>query len=722
MRFMTAPKIFDKIGKIASLGQKSRAAFVAAAMICPLWMSTGCATSAPSFGEYDAYVISPLDGKDRGDVKWADYLLRHLSKRAQEQGLVRSDEDVVKNSIPVSVDINGTLETDYAVVRNDNGLVLQAKTPAVMTWLLYQFIARAAAEDARVKGADLPPAYVDFSKSNEGKWAFEYRGLYTPSNNDADLLGVLGTNNVDFDWGLWGHNLHKVFAGDDIPQNAFALVDGARNEEQYCFSSPELYDAVEAYIIDQFGDKNVTEAARISIMPNDNALVCQCDECREAGNTPTSATPAVTRFIESLAKRFPMHQFFTSSYTSTAEPPTHSLPKNVCAIVSSLNVPLVAGTKSPGQLKKFDETIAKWKHAVSRIYVWDYMRNFDDYFTPYPCLHILQDRLRHFRDLGVSGVFFNGSGYDYASFDDVQTYVLSALMIDPDIDVDAAIEAYIRNNYPQTADLLLAYYTEAEKMAYASRGLQPYSGIGESAALYIDRPALDNFVTALDKKVKTIDGAERTNVNRLLTALAFTRLELMRYDGAFDANAIDNNLEVLGGYKAFEDMKSYREAFGSVAQYVEEWDAVKPWRAKPGNVLAGVKLTTTTPLEETNAPAVLTDARRGFPTDYHTGWVVAGDDLILAVPAGHVPDEGVLYASFFCAPKWRIQLPEEVQVWQGGRKIAGTTVSGSTEPFTRTDFSMAVSGIATDQPLEIRIIKAAGKRTTLAVDEIEWSE
>ena len=34
--------------------------------------------------------------------------------------------------------------------------------------------------------------------------------------------------------------------------------------------------------------------------------------------------------------------------------------------------------------RKFAALVSRWHKVVGRVYVWDYMRNFDDYFTPYP--------------------------------------------------------------------------------------------------------------------------------------------------------------------------------------------------------------------------------------------------------------------------------------------------------------------------------------------------
>lgn len=85
------------------------------------------------------------------------------------------------------------------------------------------------------------------------------------------------------------------------------------------------------------------------------------------------------------------------------------MPSNVGVLVSAVNVPMRSQLGTRPQAKQFAGLVKKWSRVVSRVYVWNYMRNYDDYFTPYPCLKLLQERLRMFRSLGVKGVFYNGS-------------------------------------------------------------------------------------------------------------------------------------------------------------------------------------------------------------------------------------------------------------------------------------------------------------------------
>ena len=700
--------------------QKSPISSLSAVFVMPLLMMASCGQAAvPPFTQYSEYAVCAANADDAADVKWATYLKSHFQKRATDKDCVIAAKAADGSQLQVNVDLDPKMSTDYAVERDEQHLTLRARTTEAMLWLQYQFMAAASEQDRRFTTDDLPASVLSCTRDTAGSFAFEYRGIYSPSNTNADLMPILSTHNVDFDWGLWGHNLRKVFT-DGIPQEAYAMVGAKRDESQFCFSSEQLYKAYEAYVIDQYGDGNNDEIVRFAVMPNDNSTVCQCPACRAAGNTATSATPAVTKMVERLARRFPKHQFFTSSYTTTATPPTHRLPDNVGVLVSTLALPLQ--TKMDGstaEQRKFEATMKSWKSASKHIYVWDYMRNFDDYITPYPCLEHIKARLQYFKKMGVDGVFYNGSGYDYASFDDVQTYVIAQLMFNPDADITQLVRHYYGKAYPVTAPIYADYYLSLEDKAQKAT-LNPYSGIGEAASSYLDAVALDAFWHKLDGgKGKAVD-TERRNINEMLTALAFTRLELLRLKPTAPSAATKGELlSLLSAHTAFKDLANYRESFGEVDKYINEWRTLSPWLANNGNKLRGATLTSTTKLDPEYADlSVLTDGKAGFASDYHTGWLLnSSAQLSLTVPQGKLSGNATLQLTFLQASQWHIFAPASVEVWQGG-KLIGKTMPVAKEG--RNEVKVAVSGLSGSAPVEIRINKAQRSgRATIAVDEIE---
>ena len=388
---------------------------------------------------------------------------------------------------------------------------------------------------------------------------FEYRALCTPTNNNPDEFGITGVNNVDYDWGLWGHNLWKV-VGKDAPDAVYAMTDGKRDKKQFCFSSPELYKIVDEWIIDQYGDKG----GRFTIMPADNKTVCLCEACVEAGNTAESATPTVSAFVRKLAEKYPGHDFFMTAYHTTAEPPAEKLPDNVGVLLSTMSIPMRYAFKESGGFRKFDDMLKAWKTVTSKLYVWEYNRNFDDYLTPYPCLLVLQQRLKYYKEAGVTGVFVNGSGYDYSTFDDVQTFVMSQLLKDVDSDVEELVRRFYRTYYPECGQMIADYYLTLEHRVRDTNRVMPYYGtIDETVHAYLDPREFTDFWVRLDKASKSVGGMERQYINRMLTAMAYTRL-MLKPDPETKAELI----LVLKDYQSVPLFKNYKETNGSLDDFL----------------------------------------------------------------------------------------------------------------------------------------------------------
>ena len=396
------------------------------------------------------------------------------------------------------------------------------------------------------------------------KRAFDYRALCTPTNLNPEEFGIKDVDNVDYDWALWGHNLRKTL-GKNPTEEMLATVDGKHDSTQLCFSSPALREAVAYWVDDQWGKKG----QRFAIMPDDNTIACLCEECVKLGNTPGNATPAVTDMVRELAAKYPDHTFFMAAYHSTKEAPKEKLPDNVGVLLSTMPIPMRYTFGESGGFRNFDATLKAWKEKTPLLYVWEYERNFDDYLTPYPCLLVLQQRLKYYKESGVSGVFVNGSGYDYSTFDDVQSYVLAQLLKNPDADVEKLVRRFYAKYYPQCGGMIGDYYLKLERRLRDTNRVMPYYGtIDETVSAYLDPKEFTDFWISLDKASKSVSGTERQYINRMLTAMAYTRLMLKPADEDERAELI----LVLKDYESVPHLKNYKETGGSLKDLLKKLD------------------------------------------------------------------------------------------------------------------------------------------------------
>lgn len=666
---------------------------------------------------YEHIYISAMNHKGQDDEKWATYLFNQLDKRTNKSGVITNAMPNSNLVLQVVIGIDFRQPTDYQIQLEKHKVILSAKGSKELLWLIYQFISKAGEEDGRIVVTDLPPAILSIEKV-AGNFAFAYRGLYTPSNRDEEMLPIRASNNIDFDWGLWGHNLHKVI-GENVSDSLFALIDGKRNKEQYCFSSEVLYEQIEAYVIDNWG---VSKASRVSVMPNDNELVCQCSDCRLAGNSEESATPAVSQLINRLAQRFPNHLFYTSAYLTTKQPSQVKMATNVGVIISAIDLPMQAKVATTTQGITFRKNVEAWKRSVSHIYVWDYIRNFDDYLSPYPMLGIVKERLELYKSIGIEGVIFNGSGEDYALFDDLQTYILQSMLIKPTIDVKKYVELYLEKYYPISSFLLEPYYLSLEERVVKNKiRLSYYEGIEAISKSYLYSDEFENFYTQLDKISKLAVGSERKQLNKMLTAMQFTRLEIMRMPTAtYNSEQTEETLALLKGHDSFPDMKNFKESGGSLTSYIEQRSNQNLINREKGNLLQNNVLRCTD--EYHSNLSVVTDGHYGLPIDYHLGWYISSKEtLTISLPLSEDADWYKIRIGMLQAKEWNLYTPQSVEVWGNNRCISTFLI----DPLLKEETAFRIMPEAifqltsSDLPLELRIRKNSLPAAKLAIDEIE---
>ena len=663
-----------------------------------------------SLSDMTGYSILTKNDNSSMDNKWAEYLLNQSKRRIKDSSIIVDRKTNKKDFLNIYVHIDSSKDIDYSISATNNELTLTAASEKVMLWLVYQLISKISESDSRWNADDLDPAIISWQDKGR-RFDFGYRSIYSSAMSDPDRIALSGDMHVDYDWGLWGHNLRKVFGGNTIPSDAMATVNGKKSDSQFCFSSEILMKAISEYITDSYGNGNNGNTGWFSIVPNDNMEVCTCEKCKKAGNTNKSATPAVTSLITKLAKQFPNHHFYTSAYNTTTEAPLQKLPENAGVLISAIDLPLNTHGINSKEYTTWKAKLAKWKSVTDKVIVWDYMRNFDDYLTPYPCLMSIQQRLKWFKSLGVYGVFFNGSGDDYSSFDDLQTYTISSLLKNCDIDVADCTKKYLERFYPISHKVIYDYCIGLENTVKEKNiTLEWYSGIDTALGSYLDAESFRTFYSELDRISKSAKDEERKKLNMLLTALNFTQLEIIRSgyfkDEIKNKEKTNEYVELLKGFANFKNMTKYKEAYGNLSEYTDSWKKNTYFKENEGYHIS---------VSNYNK---LTDGYYGSAFDYHTHWVIlrekSNEFNISEIKSGK---DITVMMSFLNAPKWKISLPSKIEVFQDG------VLKGSWNPNNKAydDFSVvkAEINISSIQPGKgLRILVHRGNKTQMACDEI----
>ncbi|MHC5309574.1 DUF4838 domain-containing protein [Myroides sp. LJL116] len=673
--------------------------------------------------------------KDQQSENWANYLFNHFNKLSTEKQIVSlSDKDFAlhkkKQNLYIDLRVDPLLDQTYCISRKDNSLSISVKNKRIATWMSYELIQKIAQRDDRLKADFLPPSSVDFTSGCKN-FDFSYQEPYYLSNLQIDNSGVLGTNNVEIDWGIWGHNLQKALESVDKNRVVYASVNQEQNTDQLCFSSPENYLLLKEYIIENQGFGDQDNQSNFVIMPQDNTVVCLCQTCVSLGNTAQSATSAVVYLLNKIAGDFTWHSFFMGSYLTTKDLPKEKLAKNTGVFISTIDLPKGIGIDKGSKQKAvedFKELVSQWETKTQKIYLWDYSANFDDYLTPIPVLYSIKKQLQYFKSLGITGVFYNAQGYDYSPFNDVQTFVISALLKDTTLDIDSLVSAYFKQFYPKSSTVLTSYYLGLEK-AYALKEIpyDMYGGMASNIETYFQKKEFMEFITSLEACLEKADGNEKEKLQALLVSLTFTKLQLKYIELQNDPDLLSLDMENqilkdLAQLEKAQDLNilNYKESQGSIKDYIQFWQELLKARERP-NYLYQSSFS----LQNGNSDAklsLLSDGLIGHTMDYHMGWFIhTGDTLDLQVDIDQVEGEKILIIDFLYQKRHRFTLPDKIEVLLGNQIVYQKESLTDISDQGRVTLEIPLD-LQTKQPLTIKIYNNKGATHSVAIDQILLTE
>lgn len=691
-------------------------------ILCSLLFSCGISNEDDQAIAYDYYVINKATDEN---TDAASYLYSHFKKRTPEGVVLKQGSDAIpsdKSKVQfIDVTIEKELGSDYEIVKKDNQLTLKANSKKTLYWLFYQYFQALSENDSKMNGSDLPPAILSFKLSKKGKAAFTYREPYLQANLAEDYDVIINTNNVEKDWGIWGHQLFNLV--NKNPKNAYySIVDGVLNKEQICFSNPETFNFLENYIIDNFGEKEKNKQNFV-ISPADNGLVCTCSNCSKLGNTKGNASFSVIALVNKLALRFPSHQFFTIDYISVKTPPKTPMPKNTGIIISSIDIPRKVNLDLNNKyVKEFESKVNNWHKVCSTVYVWDYISNFDDYLTPFATLSVCKSNFNFYKSLNVNGIFANGAGYDYSTFNAVHTYVIAALMQDPTLDVNRLINRYCKFYYGDSGQVVADYIIGLEKVMQTKNiSLSLYTGIKHMTSTYLDKQEFFNFYehTADQKN----DGNEEIayRMNQLHTGLTYPAMQIQLVSGLNEeygfATKSENTIEVNTSFKnKFEyftehfkinDVFITREREGNVSNYLKDIKETIIDAKLNTNLLDKSSLKVISELDEDYTDtSLLTDGIPGLATDYHTGWIIVSTtDLIAEIDAPKTSGIYHFKLNFLLDERLKMRAPSKVEVYINN-KIAKTITPANKISESSKHISLETAAtLSPDSAIKIKIYR-----------------
>ncbi|WFB63667.1 DUF4838 domain-containing protein [Sphingobacterium sp. WM] len=671
-----------------------------------------------------------LSNGDDASTEVADYLYQHLTKRNKEDktSILRADNaNPNDKSNLIYLELVADLNFDYEINNIPGKLSLFAKDRETMIWLIYELITQLG-EEIDLDTHDLPPAIINF-KNGQFNFAIRYREPHLLSNTNPDLAGIYHNNSVDEDWGIWGHNFKKVFDGK-IPEASYAQTEKGIDKKQFCFSSDATINAIKSYLDTQRGNG----VQWFMVTPNDNNIACTCASCKKLGNKPGQATAAISHLLNSLAKSYPNYFFFTTAYLTTKNAPTIQMEKNTGVFISTIDFTKLSKiNQTSSSVKDFESLVRQWKEKVNEVYLWDYIANFDDYLSPYPVLYRFQNQLSFFQSIGVNGFFLNGSGYDYSPFEDIKTYVLSAMMMNPTLDTELLIRNYCDRFYPVSGKIIADYLLEIEEKSTQSKSeIGMYSPFRDLMKSFLDQGRFQLFYKNLSEIITKTNPEERTKLDRLILALSYTKLQFQYHKGNLENGFLlqkENTLWVnpkyqtevmeLAAYSKKYHQENYKEFDGKISSYVSEWNHMltQPMNRNSFQLKNVVDIKMNQSLQEGK---LLNNNLPGFLSDFNQGWLLAGND-IKVIGNVVIPETKLktIRMRFLSNPRHRMLRPDKIEILKDGTNIV--TVLGK-ELIKKNNSFQLEKTIMLDpkQQIEVRINKNRNiNKSVIACDEIE---
>lgn len=248
---------------------------------------------------------------------------------------------------------------------------------------------------------------------------------------------------------LWLLPEAKYF--QEHPDYYMLSPEGKRVPLAYCYANPGTLAAVTAEL--KAWMRRQPDKRYFSVTQPDWNHHCVCPACSEAiavaGSPQGAMLPFINRLAENIRDEFPHNKIVTFAYAYTLPPPTNAITPRANVVIQC------ALLTAPGEARA---ALERWMKISPTVFVWDYYTGFSHFIVPFPNLYWMAGTIRGFRDLGVEGVLGQGNYASYGGgLNDLQGYLLSKLLWNPDTDARATIAEFIRLHYGPAAKPIQEY-------------------------------------------------------------------------------------------------------------------------------------------------------------------------------------------------------------------------------------------------------------------------
>ena len=458
--------------------------------------------------------------------------------------------------------VDGNLVLTGGVNRGDRGIIYSVyhfleENVGVRWWNAYE-------ED--VLSLDNLEIEDDFYK--EGTPFFPYRKPYLDSHGGIEhfvqiprvRVNAISPLDDDIFDGVYDPNVRKY--GDVIPHGRphhvhvmgkyFNLEETfkehpewfAWNEREqkhlerghFCFSNEEFFNSfLEKLLAYMEEDEKLAKKAGVELpvyyslsMDDKDAsyYFCQCPKCKailEKSGYSGYVLNFVNRIAREVRKKFPWARIESLGYVIFSEPPKDdTVPEeNVVIRLAADRSDILHGFREPWNrvyLRWLREWSERCKVNGAKMHIYQYVYHIQIH-GPFPIFWGLQSFVKGFAEYGVEGVFAESQN-QFSDCWDLNKFVLTHLLEDPDCDVDALVTDFT-NRYYGKAGKAVKEYLEIIRDAMYRNVTHNYCMCDDTELNFIDARAAIDGSKALDRAAEAL-GSEmpyRARLNFLRKAL-----------------------------------------------------------------------------------------------------------------------------------------------------------------------------------------------------------
>ena len=287
----------------------------------------------------------------------------------------------------------------------------------------------------------------------------------------------------------------------------------------FCLSNEEFFNALLekllAYIKEdvELAEKEGVELPYYYSLSFDDLdaeyFFCHCPECKkklEKSGITGYALQFVNRIAREVKKQYPWVKIEFLAYVVFVHPPKDdTVPEeNVVIRIAGDRSDMTHGFVEPAN-RPYLNKIKTWSELCkvngSELQIWKYMFNLQINFAC-PLVFGLQNFIRTYRDYGVKGIFVEIEKFS-SDCHDLNVYVLTRLLEDPDCDVEALITDFCDRYYGK-AGKFVKEYLEVLRDAQNRNVVHTYCMCDDSPFNYIDARAAIDGTAALDRATEAV--------------------------------------------------------------------------------------------------------------------------------------------------------------------------------------------------------------------------